>query len=206
MRNMDKIDFKRTLSELYNPKNSEWALVEVPKMNFLMIDGRGDPNTAPEYANAVAALYGVAYSLKFMSKKDIGRDYAVLPLEGLWYADDPAIFGRFEKDKYHWTMMIMQPDWITQDMFETAVEKTAKKKPSSSLSKLRLEAYDECRSVQLLHIGSYDDEAPKLAYLHNDYMPSHGLSFNGHHHEIYLSDPRKTSHEKLKTILRQPVR
>ncbi len=203
---MDKIDFKKTLGKLYNPKNKDWELVEVPDMQFLMIDGQGNPNTAKAYSNAVEALYSVSYPLKFMSKKTLGKDYTVAPLEGLWYADDPSVFTRFEKDKYHWTMMIMQPEWITKEMVDSAIETATTKKGLPALSKLRLETYTEGQSLQLLHIGSYDDEAPKLAYLHDKYMPEHKLTFNGHHHEIYLGDPRKAAPEKLKTILRQPVR
>ena len=203
---MNKIDFKKSLSELYNPKNKDWEQVEVPDMQFLMIDGQGNPNTAKEYSQAVEALYSVSYPVKFMSKKTLGKDYAIPPLEGLWYADDPSVFARFEKDKYHWTMMIMQPAWITKAMIDAAIETAKTKKDLPALSKLRLETYREGRSLQLLHIGSYDDEAPKLAYLHDEYMPGHQLKFNGHHHEIYLGDPRKAAPEKLRTILRQPIR
>ena len=203
---MDKIDFKKTLGKLYNPKNKDWELVEVPNMQFLMIDGQGNPNTAKAYGDAVEALYSVSYPLKFMSKKTLGKDYTVAPLEGLWYADDPSVFARFEKDKYHWTMMIMQPEWITKAMVDEAIETATAKKGLPALSKLRFESYNEGQSLQLLHIGSYDDEAPKLAYLHDEYMPGHKLTFNGHHHEIYLGDPRKAAPEKLKTILRQPVK
>lgn len=203
---MDKIDFKKILSELYSPKNKDWGIVEVPEMQFLMIDGQGNPNTAKEYSDAVEALYSVSYPLKFMSKKTLGKDYGVAPLEGLWYSDDPSVFTRFEKDKYKWTMMIMQPEWITKQMIDAAIETAKTKKDLPALSKLRFEAYNEGKSLQLLHIGSYDDEAPKLAYLHGEYMPGHNLTFNGHHHEIYLGDPRKAAPEKLKTILRQPVK
>lgn len=170
-----------------------------------MIDGEGDPNTATAYTEAIEALYATSYAIKFMSKREHDKDYVVAPLEGLWYADDPSIFTKKDKDSYKWTMMIMQPRWVTPEMVETAFELTSKKKALPSLPKLRFEAYSEGTCLQLLHIGSYDDEAPKLASLHNEYMPKHSLSFNGHHHEIYLGDPRKAAPEKLKTILRQPV-
>jgi hypothetical protein len=203
---MDKLDFKKDLAPLYAPKNTDWELIEVPAMNFLMVDGKGDPNTATDYSDAVAALYGVAYAVKFMSKKGLGKDYGVAPLEGLWTASDPAVFENAQKAEYQWTMMIMQPGWITETMVSEAVAATLAKKALPALSKVRFERYDEGRSLQLLHTGPYDDEAPKLKYLHAEYMPQHKLAFNGRHHEIYLNDPRKTTSTKLKTVLRQPVR
>jgi hypothetical protein len=204
---VEKLDFKKDLARLYSSKNKDWELIDVPAMNFLMIDGEGDPNTAQEYSDAVAALYGVGYAIKFMSRQRLGRDYGVPPLEGLWSADDPTAFEDGRKSEYQWTMMIMQPEWITGAMASEAVAATAaKKKELPALSKVRFERYHEGRSLQLLHIGSFDDEAPKLKYLHCEYMPQHNWTFNGRHHEIYLSDPRKTAPAKLKTILRQPVR
>lgn len=125
---MDKLDFKKKLSELYNPKNTEWELVFVPKMQFLMIDGRGDPNTSQNYREAIEALYSLAYALKFMSKKNLNKDYTVPPLEGLWTADDMDVFQTAQKDKYQWTMMIMQPEWITPAMVAEATEVVGKKK------------------------------------------------------------------------------
>jgi len=136
----------------------------------------------------------------------LGRDYVVPPLEGSWSADDPAVFTIGDKDKYHWTMMIMQPDWITRARFARAIESKKTKGDLPALSKVRFEPYAEGRALQLLHVGSYDDEAPKLKQLHDEYMPEHDLTFNGRHHEIYLSDPRRTPPAQLKTILRQPVR
>jgi hypothetical protein len=202
---MDKVDFKKTLSNLYNPKNKDWDYIDVPAMNFLMVDGKGDPNTAESYKEAVETLFTVAYAVKFMSKREQGRDYVVAPLEGLWYADEPSVFINKEKSAYEWTMMIMQPEWITVEMIHAIIESTAKKKTLPNLMKLRFETYTEGNCLQLIHIGSYDDEAPKLMYLHDEYMPQHSLRFNGQHHEIYLSDPRRVAPEKLKTILRQPV-
>ncbi|HWZ65968.1 MAG TPA: GyrI-like domain-containing protein [Patescibacteria group bacterium] len=203
---MEKIDFKKELAALYSPKNTEFKLVEVPRMNFLMIDGQGDPNTARDYSDAVEALYSVAYAIKFMSKRTLEKDYIVAPLEGLWTADDLSVFENAKKDQYQWTMMIMQPDWVTKEMVAEAIESTKAKKQLPALPKIRFEAYAEGKSLQLLHVGSYDDEAPKLKYLHNEFMPANHLSINGNHHEIYLSDPRKTATDKLKTILRQPVK
>jgi len=203
---MEKVDFKKTLKELYSPPR-KFVMVEVPEMQFLMADGHGDPNTTPEYQQAVEALYGVAYKLKFASKKTLGRDYVVPPLEGLWWAEDMETFTvRRDKSQWDWTMMIMQPEWISEDMYLEALEEVKKKKDLPALNKLRLEKYHEGLSVQILHIGSYDDEAPVLEKMHNEFMPEKDFVFNGKHHEIYLGDPRKTLPEKLKTILRQPVR
>lgn len=201
---MDKVDLKKEFKSLYNPKARDWELVSVPEMQFLMIDGQGDPNTSLDYSQAVEALFSLSYACKFMSKKVLERDYTVLPLEGLWTADGHE-GGENDKSKYRWTMMIMQPDWISDIMCEQARQATAAKKSPPALAQVRFERYDEGQSLQLLHIGSYDDEAPKLARLHTEVMPARGLTFNGRHHEIYLSDPRRTDASKLKTILRQPV-
>lgn len=202
---MDKIDFKKTLKALYQPPAGRFSLVEVPRLAFVMVDGTGDPNVAPAYASAVQWLYSVSYGLKFVSKKELARDYAVPPLEGLWWADDMNSFLTRDKSAWSWTMMIMQPGWITPDMFRAAVEKAGKKLGASPAS-LRLEEYEEGLSVQILHVGSYDDEGPVLRRLHEEFLPENALTETGHHHEIYLSDPRKVAPEKLKTVLRQPVR
>lgn len=203
---MDKIDFKKEFKELYSPKNTDWEFIDVPKMNYLMIDGEGDPNSSVDYKQAVEALFAVSYAVKFMSKKNIGKDYVVSSLEGLWYADDMAVFASGKKDKFKWTMMIMQPDWITAEMIDQAIVQTGKKKDLAALPNIYSKTLNEGKCLQLMHVGSYDDEAPKLAYLHQDFMPKEKLDFNGLHHEIYLSDPRKVDSSKLKTILRQPVK
>jgi hypothetical protein len=203
---VSKIDFKKDLKHLYQPSAKKFEVVDVPPMNFLMIDGHGDPNTAQEYQDAVEALYAVAYKLKFMSKREMGKDYVVPPLEGLWWAEDMETFTTArDKSAWDWTMMIMQPEWITQEMVEEAV-KQVEKKGLPALSKLYLETYHEGLSVQILHIGSYDDEGPTIARLHNEFIPENSYEEAGKHHEIYLSDPRKVAPEKLKTVLRQPVR
>lgn len=207
----EKYDVKRALKPLYSPSVKDFVVVDVPPMRYLAVDGRGDPNTAPAYAQAVEALYGVAYTLKFRSKRELGRDLAVAPLEGLWRADDPAAFVARDKRAWSWTMLIAQPDWIDEQLVDDAVEAVrAKAKsgdaPNPALDLVRLLELHEGRSAQILHVGSYDDEAPTLARLHDEWMPARGLTFNGDHHEIYLSDPRRTAPEKLKTILRQPVR
>jgi DNA-binding PadR family transcriptional regulator len=202
---MDKSDVKRDRKDLYAPPAGDFHIVEVPEMAFLMIDGEGDPNTARSYRDATETLYAISYALKFASKKLLGKDYTVAPLEGLWSAEDPAAFWRRSKGEWHWTMMITQPDWITADMVDDAMRKAAAKKDLPGLAKLRYERYAEGRAVQILHIGSYDDETPVLGRLHDEYLPAHGLMPSGRHHEIYLGDPRKTEPGKLETILRQPV-
>jgi hypothetical protein len=202
---MPKIDFKKTLKHLYNPPR-EFTLVEVPDLQFLMIDGHGDPNTAQEYADAVEALYAVAYRIKFASKRALDQDYVVPPLEGLWWSADMNTFASGDKSAWDWTMMIMQPEWIDGRMVEQAVQQVAKSKGLPALPKLRLETYHEGLAVQILHVGSYDDEAPTLARLHDEFLPENGLIETGKHHEIYLSDPRRTAPERLKTVLRQPVK
>ena len=186
---MDKYDVRKQFKELYAPRARDFAVVTVPALNYLMLDGQGNPGTAPEYAAALEALYSVSYAVKFASKH-AGRDYAVGPLEGLWMADDPGAFTRGDKDSWKWTMMIPQPDWIgPADLQDGIANAAAKKVPR--LDRLRLETLDEGLSVQILHIGSYDDEAPTLHRLHHEFMPANGFGFAGPHHEIYLSDARR---------------
>ena len=203
---MDKYDVKIAHKTLYSPNAKDFSVVAVPELSYIAIDGHGDPNTSSEYAEAVEALYGVAYAVKFESKKALERDFVVGPLEGLWRSDEMSSFVTRDKSAWNWTMMIGQPDWITEDMVATAVDKTAAKKNLAALERVRLLTLTEGTSIQILHIGSYDDEAPTLERLHNQYMSEQGLVFNGLHHEIYLSDARRTAPEKLKTILRQPVK
>ncbi|MEO5949458.1 MAG: GyrI-like domain-containing protein [Candidatus Saccharimonas sp.] len=204
---MEKVDFKRTMPLLYAPKNtSSWELIDVPEMNFLMIDGQGNPNTSKDFADAIEALYPVSYTLKFMSKRILSKDYIVSALEGLWYADNMKVFEAADKDSYKWTLMVMQPEWITDAMVMDAIDQVKAKKNPAAIDKVYFKIYREGRSLQLLHVGSFNDEAPKLNDLHHTYMPEHGYTFNGHHHEIYLSDMRNVAPDKLRTILRQPVK
>ena len=203
---MSKVDLKKDLKHLYAP-SCEFSLVDVPPCQFLMVDGHGDPNTAPEYVQAVAALYAVAYKCKFLSKAQAGQDYAVMPLEGLWWAADMASFTTArDKSAWDWTMMILQPEWITRAIVEEATRQAAKGKDLPALPRLRLETYHEGLSVQVLHVGPYEAEGPVLQRLHHEFLPANGLEPAGRHHEIYLGDPRKTAPERLKTVLRQPVR
>ncbi|MDO8980660.1 MAG: GyrI-like domain-containing protein [Afipia sp.] len=203
--NMDKIDFKKKLSTLYSAPAGSFATVDVPVMQFVKIDGKGDPNRDPAYKHAIEWLYSVSYAMKFATKTKSGKDYVVPPLEGLWWADNPDDFVGRRKHLWRWTMMIMVPDFVERSLYEAALAKSRDKLGEPPIS-LRLEQLDEGRCLQTLHIGSYDDEGPTLAKLHNEIMPAKGMTFAGSHHEIYLSDARKTSPEKLKTILRQPVR
>lgn len=201
----DKLDFKKTL-DAYQAKRDRFRIVEVPGMQYLMIDGHGDPNTSPVFTAAVEALYPVAYKLKFASKRDLGRDYVVMPLEGLWWADDMDSFtAARDKTRWNWTLLIMVPDWTDREMFAAAVEQAGAKNRPARLDDVRLESLSEGRCVQTLHIGSFDGEAEVLARMHQEFIPDNGLRMSGRHHEIYLSDFRKTAPDKLRTILRQPV-
>lgn len=202
---MDKVDFKKKLSKLYSAPAGSFAVVDVPVMQFIKINGKGDPNSEPSYKHAVERLYAISYAIKFAAKARLGKDYVVPPLEGLWWADDPDDFVRRRKHRWQWTTMIMVPDFVDRTLYGAAVAKSRDKlgEPPDSL---RMEPLEEGRCLQTLHVGSYDDEGPVLARLHNEIMPARGMTFAGPHHEIYLSDPRKVPPEKLKTILRQPVR
>jgi len=203
---MDKIDYKKNYKDLYKAKTDKPVTVNVPKMNFLMIDGKGDPNSSQEYVDAVQALYPVAYALKFMCKRELGTDFGVMPLEGLWWMEDMSKFDTKDKSDWLWTAMIMQPDIVTKANFERAVKQVAEKKDLKSLSKIRFEAYSEGRSAQVMYVGAYADEGPTIQSVH-EFIKAQGGKLDGinkHHHEIYLGDPRRTEPSKLKTIIRQP--
>lgn len=190
----------------YRAQQGEVRVLEVPPRRYLMVDGHGDPNTSAEYAAALAVLYPFAYGLKFFSKRDLDRDYVVPPLEGLWWAQDMATFTTArDKSAWDWTMMLMVPDWLTPEQVAATGEAVAAKNPALDLGKVRVEVLDEGLCVQTLHIGPFDDEGPVLAHLHGSVIPNNGLAVTGKHHEIYLSDPRRSAPEKLRTILRQPV-
>jgi hypothetical protein len=201
---MQTYDVKRERRDLYAPKRGDFELVDVPDMSFLMIDGHGDPNTSASYREAIEALYTVSYALRAAAKTKLARVHAVAPLEGLWSADDLEVFRTRDKSAWDWTMMIAQPDWITRELTDTVLA-AQQKKQLPALGLIRFERYAEGRSVQILHVGSYDDEGPTLERLHVEFLPAHGLVPRGRHHEIYLSDARRTEPSRLKTILRQPV-
>jgi hypothetical protein len=195
-----KTDFKKEIAS-YRARAGVFAEVDVPPLRYLMIDGQGDPN-GQEYADAIAAIFGVAYRLKFMSKRELDRDYVVMPLEALWWSDDMSAFTiDRDKSRWSWTALNLVPDWITEDQFSRA----ASAADASSVNRPRLETLVEGRCVQTLHVGSFDDEGPVLEAMHHDVIPARGLRMSGTHHEIYLSDIRRTEPSKLRTILRQPV-
>ena len=201
---MSKVDLKKELKQLYKPSAQEVSVVDVPRLNYLMIDGRGDPNTSQEYAAAIEALYSLAYALKFKIKKGkAGIDYGVMPLEGLWWIADESQFNVNNKEAWNWTMMIMQPKYVTADLFAEALPETEKKKQLATLARIRFESYNEGSAAQIIHVGPYADEGPTIAKLH-DFINQHGHRARGKHHEIYLGDPRKTAPAKLQTIIRQP--
>ena len=197
-----KIDVRRERPDLYRPKPGEFTEVVVPPLRYLAADGHGDPNTASAYRSAVAALYGTAYAVRAALKARTGDALVVGPLEGLWSSPDPSAFAGGRKGDWDWTMLIPLPDPVADEDIEQGLAAAARKQ----LSPVQVLTLDEGRCLQTLHLGSYDDEAPTLARLHREVMPARGLTFNGRHHEIYLGDPRRVAPEKLRTILRQPVR
>lgn len=201
---MTPYDIKRELRQCYAPKNTDWDLIEVPEQQFIAIDGDGDPNTGANFARAVEALYAVAYTIKFASKRS-GRDFVIGPLEGLWWADDPEVFSTRAKGCWQWRMLISQPNWITEDMIDDTKNAARSKKDLPAITDIRRESLYEATSAQALHIGPYDDEGPALSRLHDEWLDANNLRMSGLHHEIYLSDRRKSDPAKLKTILRQPV-
>lgn len=203
---MKKIDYRKELRSLYAPLSKEISIVDVPIMNYIMIDGKGDPNKVNEYSLAIEALYTVSYTIKFMIKKgEMGIDYGVLPLEGLWWVPNMEEFSPLRKDDWLWTAMIMQPDMITKEIFHEAIESVRKKKNLAAIEKIRFESYSEGKCAQILYFGPYSGEAPTIARLHN-VITEREYKRTGKHHEIYLNDPRKTAPEKLKTIIRQPMK
>ena len=207
---MAAIDPKKTL-DAYRARRREFRIVEVPPMQYLMVDGAGDPNTSPAFANAVSALFPVAYTLKFASRNELGIDTVVMPLEGLWHAPDMESFtSRRDKSDWLWTLMILVGDHVTASMFADAVDAVARKatkkrEPVVALDSVHLEILDEGMCVQTLHLGPFDDEGPVLDELHHRFIPDNDLRMRGRHHEIYLSDLRRTDPARLRTILRQPV-
>lgn len=199
-----KVDFKRELRELYAPGRAP-VLVEVPELAFLMVDGRGDPNTSSEYRDAVQALYAVSYAVKFAIKRaPDGFDYGVMPLEGLWWVRDMSKFRIEDKSDWSWTAMIMQPEQVTDDLAAEAAATAAKKKPLAAIGKLRLARFAEGLAAQVMHLGPYATEGPTIERLHA-FIAEQGYERAGKHHEIYLSDPTRSAPGKMRTVIRQPV-
>ena len=201
---MAKLDLKKEYRQLYKPSAKEFSIVDVPEMQFLMVDGAGDPNTSVAYAEAIETLYAMSYTLKFLSKTTEDIDYVVMPLEGLWWTPDIAEFSMEDKSAWEWTAMIMQPDHITADHVATATEEVREKKDPPALNRVRFEPYREGLAVQILYFGPYADEAPTIERLHQ-FATDNGHELRGKHHEIYLGDPRRTAPEKIRTVIRQPV-
>jgi hypothetical protein len=204
---MSKVDLKKDLKALYASGASATTpmLIDVPRLNYLMIDGEGDPNTSQQYQDSLGALYSVAYTMKSDRKhRSVEPDFTVMPLEGLWWMKDESDFDGEAKDDWAWTAMIVQPDFIAPAEVERTVGLAAEKKPSAALEQICFEALEEGLSAQVLHIGPYADEAPTIERLHL-FITEEGHRPRGRHHEIYLSDPRRTAPEKIKTIIRQPV-
>ena len=206
---MSPIDLVKDLRPLYSPSPKHAAIVEVPEIAFLMIDGRGDPNASEAYQDALQALYGVAYTLKFTLKKaEPERDFKVAPLEGLWWADAEApTMAELQRDRdaWNWTMMIAVPDAVTAAEVAAAAEATGRRRELPAAPGIRLERFAEGLAAQIMHIGPYADEAPTIERLHA-FAAEQGYELRGRHHEIYLGDPRRTAPERLKTVLRHPVR
>ena len=201
---MKKIDYKKELKHLYRPSVKTVETVDVPKINFFMVDGDGGPHH-PTFQNAIEVLFPLSYTLKFMIKKsDIGIDYGVLPLEGLWWADDMSSFIKDKKDDWKWTLMIMQPELITNEMVVEAVNQVRVKKNPTSLPLVRFESINEGKVAQIMHIGPFSEEGPTVQKLHS-FIKDSGKKIIGKHHEVYLSDIRRAAPEKWKTIIRQPM-
>ncbi|HIN61865.1 MAG TPA: hypothetical protein EYN31_04165 [Candidatus Marinimicrobia bacterium] len=200
---MKKVDYKKELKHLYGSSSKKVVIVEVPSMNYFMVDGEGGP-AAESYQQAIEALYGLSFTVKLDVKKGVGPDYTVMPLEGLWWAKDITAFSADRKDEWQWKMMIMQPDHVTAKHVNAATKQLREKKNPLALDKIRFESYHEGPSVQILHIGPYDDEGPTIAQMHK-FIDENGYQLHMKHHEIYLSDPRRSKPEKLKTVLRQPI-
>ena len=202
---MEKIDYKKELKHLYKSSDKNVEVVEVPQMSFLLIDGEGDPNTSQSFQEAIDVLYPLSYTLKFIIKRgEIGIDYGVLPLEGLWWADDMSSFSVKNKENWKWTLMIMQPELVKKEMVVKAIEEVRKKKNPVALPLVRFESFSEREVAQIMHIGPFSEEGPTVEKVHT-FIENSSKQLSGKHHEIYLSDIRRTAPARLKTIIRQPM-
>jgi hypothetical protein len=200
---MKTVDLKKTLKSIYTASATKPAIIDVPPLNALAVDGTGDPN-GPAFQEAVGSLYSVAYTLKFTFKKEKGIDYPVMALEGLWCADDPAFFAGGERDKWRWTLLIVLPDVVTRKDVAMAVEAVKKKAKFPRFPEIRFEKFVEGKAAQVMHVGPYATEAATVEKLHR-FVEESGHRLRGRHHEIYLGDPRRSAPEKLRTIIRHPV-
>lgn len=204
---MPNLDLKKTYKRLYAPSTDQVTVIDVPTMPYLMIDGEGDPNSSTRYPLAIEALYGMAYGIRAICKA-AGKVFTVMPLEGLWGFKDEGRQHNFDltaedKADFWWTLMILQPDFVTPQMVEQARETVRRKKSPELLDAVRFEAHNEGEVVSIMHVGSYADEGPTVKRLH-DHIAENGWQLSGKHHEIYLSDPRKVESARLKTVIRQP--
>ncbi|MHC0430373.1 GyrI-like domain-containing protein [Streptomyces sp. O3] len=204
MANTANYDVKKHLRSLYTAKQ-RFEVVDVPALRFLMADGAGSPNTSQTYRDVVHALYATAYAVRALAIDELGEKHTVGPLEGLWWADDLGAFASRDEDAWKWRLMIVQPDWITDELFREGLRRAVEKKDLAAGDRVRFDRFHEGKSVQILHIGPYDAEGPTIARLHDAYLPQRGLKPRGRHHEIYLSDARRVDPSQLRTILRQPV-
>ena len=206
---MSPIDLVKSLKPLYSPSAMAPVIVEVPELGFLMLDGRGDPNSSEAYQDALGALYSIAYTLKFTLKKaDPERDFKVAPLEGLWWTDGepPSLDAlQSDRDSWNWRMMIAVPDAVTAAEVAAAADAAARRRPLPAAGLVRLERFAEGQAAQVMHIGPYAEEASTIARLH-EFVAEQGYELRGRHHEIYLGDPRRTAPERLRTVLRHPVK
>ena len=202
---MDKIDYRKNLKHLYQPSAKAVVRVEVPQMNYLMLDGRGDPNTSVAYQHAVETLFALSYAVKFLVRKSpLAVDYAVMPLEGLWWTDDMASFQAQDKSNWQWTLMVMQPEPVTAVPVAEAMARHQKKVGESKGVTPRFVPWQEGSCAQILHVGPFSEEGPTIARLHR-FIADAGCQPVGKHHEIYLSDIRKAAPARWKTVLRQPM-
>ncbi|MFN8497911.1 MAG: GyrI-like domain-containing protein [Anaerolineae bacterium] len=200
---VETIDVKKLYKDLYNPPSKTPVLIEVPPLDYLMLDGQGDPSGAA-FAEATQALYSVAYTLKFMLQKELGVKYSVPPMSALWWADEMTDFLNARRDNWRWTAMIMQPVVVAPEQLARAISDAARKKDVAAVADVRLERFAEGLAAQIMHLGPYSAEPPTIARLHA-FIHHRGYALRGKHHEVYLSDPRRAAPEKMKTVLRQPV-
>lgn len=206
---MEKLDLRKQYKHLYQPSAKEVSVIDVPPLQFAMIDGAIEPGQlpgdSPAFQQAVEALFGISYTLKFMYKQRPDRpiDYTVMTLEGLWWKED-GHFDIANPGNWRWTAMIMQPDHITEEMFQEGLAQLRRKKPNPALDQLRLQTFHEGMSLQIMHIGPYSDEPATIARM-DAFAAEHGYRMRGKHHEIYMGDPRRADPARLKTVLRHPI-
>jgi hypothetical protein len=201
---VEKRDLVKEHQELYSPPKDRFVILEVPELSFLMVDGTGSPEASSAFQEAIGALYSVAYTLKFTLKKERELDWKVMPLEGLFWTDDKGHMALDGKGEWNWTLLLLQPDFVTTDDVARAAEAAGKKKALPGLRRLRFEAFHEGLCVETLYLGAYADERPTIERMHA-FIAGQGYALRGKHHEIYLGDPRRTKPERLRTVIRQPV-